>query len=144
MGEQRHERIAEWLDIDLGRLSAEERKTLIMEIFDTLNSGDLRELRDIAEQKRTEKLEETRNAVLERMREELEEAGIDPLEIQVSFGRHRRSRAPLAVKYQSPEGQTWSGRGFAPNWLTKLEAEGHNREEYRVEEAGSGTGLPVR
>jgi len=133
------------MDIDLGKLSIEERKGLIVEVIDTLPAGALRELRDVAEQKRKEKLEEAKQTVIEEMRQKLDAMGIDPAEVSVSFGRRRRDTgAPLRAKYRSPIGETWSGRGFAPNWLTKLEAEGHNREEYRVEEAGSDTGVPVR
>jgi DNA-binding protein H-NS len=52
----------------------------------------------------------------------------------VKGGRKRRtSGVTLPVKYRSPAGDTWSGRGFAPNWLKALEEEGHNREEYLVQ-----------
>jgi DNA-binding protein H-NS len=41
-------------------------------------------------------------------------------------------KALVQVKYRSPDGETWSGRGHAPLWLRTLELQGHNREEYKV------------
>lgn len=41
-------------------------------------------------------------------------------------------RTPAPVKYRGPEGQTWSGRGRAPNWLVALEAQGRNKGEFLV------------
>jgi DNA-binding protein H-NS len=43
-------------------------------------------------------------------------------------------KAPIPVKYRSPNGQTWTGRGHTPTWLRTLEEEGHTREEFRVTE----------
>jgi DNA-binding protein H-NS len=49
-------------------------------------------------------------------------------------GRKPRKDAgrPLPVRYRNPNGETWSGRGHAPKWITQLESEGRNREEFRV------------
>ena len=41
-------------------------------------------------------------------------------------------RTPVAVKYRGPEGQTWSGRGRAPNWLVALESQGRHKDEFLV------------
>ena len=41
-------------------------------------------------------------------------------------------RTPVPVKYRGPEGQTWSGRGRAPNWLVALEAQGRHKDEFLV------------
>jgi len=38
----------------------------------------------------------------------------------------------LAPKYRGPDGETWSGRGLAPRWLTTLEAGGKKRESYLI------------
>jgi DNA-binding protein H-NS len=43
-----------------------------------------------------------------------------------------KTRTPVAVKFRGPNGESWSGRGKAPNWLTSLEAEGRNRDEFLV------------
>ena len=48
----------------------------------------------------------------------------------------KTSKAPnakkLAPKYRGPDGETWSGRGLAPRWLTTLEAGGKKRESYLI------------
>lgn len=41
--------------------------------------------------------------------------------------------AGRAVKYRGPNGETWSGRGIPPKWLTVLEIDGHNRDEFLVQ-----------
>jgi DNA-binding protein H-NS len=42
-------------------------------------------------------------------------------------------RGPVAIKYRGPNGETWSGRGKQPNWLTRLETEqGRHRDEFLV------------
>ena len=41
-------------------------------------------------------------------------------------------RARPAVKYRSPSGETWTGRGRTPQWLVSLEAEGKKREDFAV------------
>ncbi len=43
-----------------------------------------------------------------------------------------KARARVAVKYRGPNGETWSGRGKAPNWLTSLEAQERHRNEFLV------------
>lgn len=44
-----------------------------------------------------------------------------------------KSRKPVAAKYRNgATGETWSGRGKAPKWLTALEAAGRKREEFAV------------
>jgi len=37
-----------------------------------------------------------------------------------------------AARYEGPNGETWSGFGRAPRWLTDLEAAGKSRESYVV------------
>ena len=44
-------------------------------------------------------------------------------------------RSVLRIKYRSPDGETWSGRGHTPLWLRQLELQGHNRAEYKVTES---------
>lgn len=42
------------------------------------------------------------------------------------------ARIPVAAKYRGLNGETWSGRGKAPRWLTNLEAQGRNRDEFLI------------
>jgi DNA-binding protein H-NS len=50
-----------------------------------------------------------------------------------------RARKPHPLKgkkvkprYRGPKGETWAGRGLAPNWLTELEKKGKKREQFLV------------
>jgi DNA-binding protein H-NS len=43
-----------------------------------------------------------------------------------------KSSSPAPAKYTGPNGESWSGRGLAPKWLTALIAEGHAKDEYLI------------
>jgi DNA-binding protein H-NS len=133
MSERGNEKMTKWLDIHLDTLSSEERILLIEEIFETLTVQELRTTRDLAEQKRLSKLEDAKAAVLHETREKLSELGLTISDI-VPSRRARKSKPSARVKYRSPDGETWSGRGHAPLWLRQLELQGHTREEYAVPE----------
>jgi DNA-binding protein H-NS len=38
----------------------------------------------------------------------------------------------VAAKYRGPNGETWSGRGLTPRWLTLLLAQGQTKEEFAI------------
>jgi DNA-binding protein H-NS len=133
MSERGNEKMTEWLDIHLDTLSSEERILLIEEIFDTLTVAELGTIRDLAERKRVAKLEDAKAAVLEETRGKLTELGLTLNDI-FPQRRSRKSKPVARVKYRSPDGETWSGRGHAPLWLRQLELQGHSREEYAVSE----------
>jgi len=38
----------------------------------------------------------------------------------------------VAAKYKGPNGETWSGRGLTPRWLTSLLAQGRSKEEFAI------------
>lgn len=42
------------------------------------------------------------------------------------------TRSAGTTKYQHPDGSTWTGRGRPPLWITRLEAAGATREQYRI------------
>jgi DNA-binding protein H-NS len=44
----------------------------------------------------------------------------------------RKAGAPVAAKFRGPNGETWSGRGLTPKWLTSLVAQGHSKESFAV------------
>lgn len=51
------------------------------------------------------------------------------------------SRTPVAPKYKNPDtGETWTGRGKAPRWITAAEAEGWNREDFLIVSQESKSG----
>jgi DNA-binding protein H-NS len=133
MAERGNETMTEWLDIKLDNLSPEERLNLIEEIAETLSPQELLTLRDQIERRRLRKLEEAKSAVLEEMKGRLSALGLTLNDV-VPARRPRKSKPSVSVKYRSPDGETWSGRGHAPLWLRQLELQGHSREEYAVTE----------
>jgi DNA-binding protein H-NS len=133
MAEQDTEKMTEWLDIHLETLSSEERIHLIEEVFDTLTAQELRSIRDTAEKKSQSKLKDAKAAVLEEMKGKLSALGLTLNDV-IPSQRPRKSKTPVSVKYRSPDGETWSGRGHAPLWMRQLELQGHKREEYSVTE----------
>ena len=45
----------------------------------------------------------------------------------------------VAPKYRGPNGETWTGRGLQPRWLSALVAEGRTPEEFAVTGAAAST-----
>jgi DNA-binding protein H-NS len=124
---------------DLDGLSYDELLALSESILDRLSAADLKWIRDLAEDKRKEKLEDAKNELIAEMRGKVERLGLSFEEVMgVNTGRSgRRNRvSQLPPKYISPKGETWSGRGYPPQWIRDLEDEGHEREEYRIPEEG--------
>jgi DNA-binding protein H-NS len=133
MADQNTEKMTEWLDIKLDTLSSEERLRLVEEIFATLSPQELLTIRDLAEKSRQNKLAEAKAAVLDEMKGKLSALGLSLNDV-IPARRTRKSKPTVSVKYRSPDGETWSGRGHAPLWLRQMELQGHNREEYAVTE----------
>jgi DNA-binding protein H-NS len=44
----------------------------------------------------------------------------------------------VAPKYRSPNGETWSGRGLRPRWLTAAVKSGHKADEFLIAKPKSG------
>ena len=115
-------------DIDLDALSVQQLTTLIQD----------------AETKRREKLEDAKAQLLADMEQRAAEMGLtleavldhqaSPAPAPRSGGRRVRKDAgsQVAAKFRGPNGEEWSGRGRPPSWLTALEADGKNREEFRL------------
>jgi DNA-binding protein H-NS len=123
--------------VDIGELSGEDLMGVLEMACDRLSVPDLLRLQDIAERKREEKLEDAKQQVIEELKEKLSQMGVLPNEVSVSFGPARRDTgATLRAKYRGPSGETWSGRGFVPNWLRTLEEQGRSREEFLVTSEG--------
>ena len=133
MAERGTEKMTEWLDIQLDTLSSEERLKLIEELSETLSPQELLTIRDQIERWRVRKLEEAKAAVLEEMKGKLSELGLSLNDV-VPSRRSRKSKPSVSVKYRSPDGETWSGRGHAPLWMRQLELQGRKREEFIVTE----------
>lgn len=103
-----------------------------------------------AEEQRTTRLQEAKDALIARVREEASALGFDPADLFARpaptplQGRRgaksgmKKGQTPAPDKYRSLDGKNvWSGRGKTPAWLLELEAAGHNREEFRIPNAQS-------
>lgn len=44
----------------------------------------------------------------------------------------KKSGIPAPIKFRGPNGETWSGRGLMPRWLSALVAAGQPRESFAV------------
>ncbi|MBP0444346.1 H-NS histone family protein [Roseomonas sp. SSH11] len=109
--------------------------------LDSMTAQDLTALIAAAEAKRAEKQDEARNALIEEFREKAAQLGL-PLEALLTnqsaspgpAARRTRRDAGGSVpaRYRGPNGETWSGRGRMPKWLSAMEAEGRKREEFRL------------
>lgn len=82
-------------------------------------------------------------------RKELQ-AKLDKLEQFGRSGRGGKGRShPLkggkvAPRFRGPEGETWSGRGLRPKWLTALIAQGRKLEEFAIDAASGAKGAKKR
>ena len=125
--------------LDVDSLSEEDMIELLEDMLTRLPPQRLRDVRDIAEARRREKLEEAKNAVLAETREKLaaleltlEEVLQRPSRRGGSRRRRREAGPAMPVKYQSPEGRKWSGKGRVPKWLQAFEEQGRSRGEFLV------------
>ena len=41
-------------------------------------------------------------------------------------------KTPVAAKFRGPGGETWTGRGLTPKWLTALIEQGRPKEEFAI------------
>ena len=110
-------------------VSSEDRLREIEHLLDALSVQELRTVRVLAGKKQKEKLEEAKDTVLREVEGMVKARGLTMKDV---FPSHKPSTAP--VKYRSPAGETWSGRGHTPTWLRTFEEAGHTREEFLVTE----------
>ena len=108
--------------------------------LDSMTVQELTALIGSAEGRRREKLDEAKAALWAEMEEKAAAIGLtlDAMR-SASSGRasaERKTRkdagTPVAAKFRGPNGEEWSGRGRPPTWLTVLEADGRNREQFRL------------
>ena len=88
---------------------------------------------EIAERK--SKMESNRAAIVEEIKMLVSGLNIAPSELFAAdalSSKQRKTRGPVLVKYRSPTGDEWSGRGLTPRWLNDLIAQGRAKEEFAV------------
>ena len=42
------------------------------------------------------------------------------------------AKVPVAAKYRGPNGESWSGRGLMPRWLSALVSQGQTRDDFLI------------
>ena len=97
---------------------------------------------------RTKEFEKTRQEILAKM----QAFGITLKDLQLGMGKARggkgsgklaakkpaakkrgsKAGSTVAAKYRGPNGETWSGRGLMPRWLSTLVAQGRKKEEFAI------------
>ena len=119
--------------------------------LDSMTVAELRALASAAEAKAQEKVEAEKRAILDDARAKLAALGLS-LEVgakgqQQGTGAARagadgkgKPQGPgpgkLPVKYRSPDGQEWSGRGKVPLWLSEAEKQGKSRDDFLAQKVG--------
>jgi len=131
----------------LDSLSGDGLKDLVEEALDRMQLEELIVIIEAAQSRRRLKETEAKEILLAEFRERAAKMGMS-LEtlfprVEVATTRRHRSDAgqPLVQKFRGPNGETWSGRGIAPRWMSALEAEGRKREEFRIKD-DQGSLLP--
>ncbi|NKC30254.1 H-NS histone family protein [Falsiroseomonas selenitidurans] len=111
--------------------------------LDDLSVADLTALIAAAEEKRQEKMEGAKAALIEEFAQKAAALGLSVEELYGRIGHDapmpvakRKPRKDagrsVAAKYRSPTGATWSGRGRRPGWVTEALARGTDLEAFRV------------
>ena len=121
-------------DSDLDQMTETEIMNLIKAALERLTPARYGEVIEAVQTRRRTKEVEVKETLLAEFRERAMEVG---LSFDALFGM-RRGRAggegqAVTPKYRGPSGETWSGRGRQPRWLTELEATGRNRQEFLIE-----------
>jgi DNA-binding protein H-NS len=47
-------------------------------------------------------------------------------------GKSKAAGSVVAPKFRGPKGETWSGRGLMPRWLSALVAQGKTKEDFAI------------
>jgi DNA-binding protein H-NS len=126
---------------DLNQVSEPEVLSFVESALDRLSIENLGRIGDAVRAKRQAKQEESRSTARQRIEQELQNTGLSLRDLfpdlLPSASRKRGDGGALPPKFKGPHGETWTGRGRLPNWLSILEQGGHNREEFRIPEEGA-------
>jgi DNA-binding protein H-NS len=103
--------------------------------YSALSEFELNSVIENAQRALREKMDVRRKEVVHQIKELASSIGVS-VEIMDASSSQRvstRKGAKVAAKYQNPyTGQTWSGRGMKPKWLTSLMEGGRMMEEFEI------------
>ena len=107
--------------------------------LDALSVPKLNQLIEDAKATLDGKKQGARTQLIEEMREKAAQLGLDLADLLDKPGPRTNVRKPrsdagkaVAAKYRSPEGETWTGRGRMPRWLTDALHHGKAKEDFAV------------
>ena len=117
-----------------------------------LDAASLGRIAEAAGKLNAEMKEAERAALVAQLRELAEAQGYRPEDLfaPAPAGARKKRAAPAGARKQRAAGivpvkyrhgdREWSGRGKAPAWLLQLEAQGKDRELFRVVDGGDSVG----
>nr|WP_280856214.1 H-NS histone family protein [Pararoseomonas indoligenes] len=107
--------------------------------MDNLSVPGLQQLIEDAKAVLEGKKQGAKAQLIEEMREKAAQLGLDLGDLLKQPGPHTNVRKPrsdagkaVAAKYRGPEGETWTGRGRMPRWLTDAMHHGKTKEDFAV------------
>jgi DNA-binding protein H-NS len=118
----------------------------LMATLERLTTADLKRVSEHAQVLVEQKTEGERRSFIEEVTARAKDMGLSVADL---FGKavpasmrpskqateasgDRPKPGTVPVKFKGPGGETWSGRGMTPRWLTVLEAEGKKRADFAV------------
>ena len=110
-----------------------EKIASIMQIVETMDYPELLQLRDLIGEEYKQKAAAAKGRVIAEAQQKFEQLGLT-FEDAIASRRKRKQavRTLAVVKYRSPDGKEWSGRGPTPKWIRVFEEGGGNREDYSI------------
>ena len=108
--------------------------------LDGMSAEELTTLIEEAKAKLDAKRGEARTTLIEEMKAKAAALGMSLEDLMPGRGQAQTNvRKPrsdsgkvVAVKFRGPGGQTWTGRGCKPTWLSEMEAQGKSKDEFAV------------
>jgi DNA-binding protein H-NS len=98
--------------------------------IENMSFAELAEMQAKIEQMKVEKQGAERAALRQKLTEMAKEHGFDIHEL---IGKGRKGKGTVAVKYRDASGNTWTGRGRMPRWMTAATKGGKaKREDFLV------------
>ena len=107
--------------------------------LDALSVPELNQLIEDARAALEGKKQGAKAQLIEEMRQKAAQLGLELGDLLDKPGPRTNVRKPrsdagkaVAAKYRSPEGETWTGRGRMPRWLTEALHHGKAKEDFAV------------
>ncbi|WP_458098113.1 H-NS histone family protein [Roseomonas sp. WA12] len=105
--------------------------------LDKLSVPELIQLIEEAKVALGNKRGQARAQLVEEMTEKARQLGLDLSDLITSPGtnvrKHRADKGGvIAAKFRNEQGETWSGRGRMPKWLTDAVQHGRKKEDFAV------------